>query len=131
MENYGTSENQMKNDYKIRFDILRCAHPNMNIPDEELTIPEYEVRYRELVDEITRLESERKYRDLKQYIDALWPIIDERFTLKNMGTDILYSNKTLPELKAITKRELKAWMEIINRSRIYPSSLIHGHGFDG
>lgn len=115
MENYyGISEDQMKTDYKIRFDILRCAHPNITIPDEELTIPEYEVRYRELVDEITRSENQRKHQELKQYIDALWPVIDEKFTFKNMGTDSLYSNKTLPELKAITKRELKTWLETLS-----------------
>ena len=97
-------ENELKNYYRMRFNILQTAHPNISIPDEELTIPEYELRYGELVNEITRLENQKKYQELKQYIDALWPFIDERFTLKNMGTDFLYSNKTLPELKAITKR---------------------------
>lgn len=110
-----------KNEYKTRFHILRCAHPHLNIPDDDLTLQEYRDRYLELVNEITRSEKEKRHQELKVYIDAIFPLIDERLTFKRWSinsSDI----KSLPELKAVTRDDWKTRISSIPEFGLLPGA---------
>jgi hypothetical protein len=72
-----------------------------------LSLQELEDQYQKLMAEITRLENEKKERECRSYLEAIWPCIDEYWTFKTRTQDSLFGNKSLQELKGLTKEDWK------------------------
>lgn len=70
-------------------------------------------RYKNIkfVNEITWLEKEKRHQELKVYIDAIWPLIDERLTFKRWSVNS-------SERKSL--QGLKTYISSIPESKLVP-----------